>query len=105
MSSDSSVDYELLDRLAEEFAGRFRRGERPSLAEYVERYPDLADDIPAVFAALVEIETAESARVPPPAPTLRQVGDYRIIREIGHGGMGVVYEAEPASLGRQREVK
>ena len=38
-SGADSGTYDQLDRLADEFAERFRRGERPNLKEYVDRYP------------------------------------------------------------------
>jgi hypothetical protein len=38
MSTSDSEQYNLLDQLAEEFAARFRRGERPALKEYTDRY-------------------------------------------------------------------
>ena len=36
---------EPLDRIAEEYVGRLRRGETPSVEEFVERYPDIADEL------------------------------------------------------------
>ncbi len=112
MASDSSERFVLLNRLADEFAERYRRGERPSLQEYIDRHPELADDIREFFPAMVEMEQAKEDREevtePPasgPLPPLERLGDYRIIREIGRGGMGVVYEAEQVSLGRHVALK
>src|SRR5579859_179123 len=111
MPDDSSQRFVLLNHLADEFAARYRAGERPSLQEYIDRHPELADDIREMFPAMVEIEQVkedhEQAGEQPvvsPSP-LPQLGDFRIIREVGKGGMGIVYEAEQVSLGRHVALK
>src|SRR5262245_9402354 len=121
-----SADYGRFEELAEEFAARFRRGERPGLQEYIDRCPDLAEEIRELFPALVEVERVKedqparpgAAEVAGALPAvgrvgevaaarlpLGQLGDYRVLREVGRGGMGVVYEAEQVSLGRRVALK
>src|SRR5262245_64260177 len=89
----------LLNQLADEFAARQRNGERPAVEEYCARHPELADDIRSLFPALVELERAKADAGPElavevtDAPPVTQLGDFRLLREVGRGGMGVVYEA------------
>src|SRR5262245_2285236 len=108
MAVPNSRDYDQIDRLAEEFAELYRRGERPSVQEYADRFPHLAEEIRELLPAMVEIEQAKGEmadEAAPPVPALAQLGDFHILREVGHGGMGVVYEAEQVSLGRRVALK
>jgi eukaryotic-like serine/threonine-protein kinase len=111
-TGNRSADRDPLDRLAEEFVTRYRNGERPALAEYVDAYPDLAEQIEELFPSLLmmeQIKPAEDNLPPNPQHSLPdsigRLGDFRILRTLGRGGMGVVYEAIQESLGRQVALK
>ena len=113
--NEPSSEFDPVDDLAEEFLARYRKGERPSLSEYTDKHPDLAERIRTVFPALLVLEefgTAGGQANGPHvgssgsgAPTPQRLGDYLLLRRVGAGGMGIVYEAIQESLGRHVALK
>ena len=115
---DTFVDdqyQELFDDLVEQFTRECREGLAPSVEDYANKNQDIADQIREFFPAIEAIEIfgkvddsqkrfqQATAKFDFDRPT--SIGDYKIVREIGRGGMGIVYEAIQQSLDRPVAIK
>lgn len=104
-----------LEVLADDFTTRCRRGESPSIAEYVSQYPELAEQIEVVFPSISLLENLvrqdrsdrnrQQTQTAFTSSPIQHIGDCRIVREISRGGMGIVYEAVQESLDRRVAIK
>lgn len=103
---------QVLGEVVGEFFERVNRGERPDIEEYALLYPEIADKLRQGLSALLLLGQTTSTHGSSrgsgnghEAPLTGVLGDFRVLHEIGRGGMGVVYEAEQISLGRRVALK
>lgn len=109
---DANTERDPLELLAAQYMEQLRQGQRPSIEAYAAQHPGLAAEIRDLFPTIAATERLKArqarstdGRTTLGAARLERLGDFRLVREIGRGGMGVVFAAEQESLGRRVAVK
>ncbi|MES2793104.1 MAG: serine/threonine-protein kinase [Planctomycetota bacterium] len=94
-------------QISREYLAELEAGRAPNRQVYLERYPELAEVLSEYLDGIQLAQTLRPMAVPqsPEHTTASPLGDFQIVREIGRGGMGIVYEAIQLSLGRRVAVK
>ena len=88
----------LISQLCDEYSNALRNGEQVSIESFVSKFPELEELLrPALSAVKVLMSLVGHDHQPIPESL---VGDFRILRRVACGGMGIVYQAEQLSTGR-----
>jgi serine/threonine protein kinase len=119
MTRDLTADPDREERLNEAllaYVEARQAGREPDRGQLLAAHPDLRGELEEFFASHDEVERLATAlreaggqgvepRAALAAPGVGELGDFRLLREVGRGGMGVVYEAEQVSLRRRVALK
>jgi serine/threonine protein kinase/WD40 repeat protein len=103
----AAVDDPRVIAAVEEYLAAIESGTRPDRRQFLARYPhEVASALAECLDGLELVQSAGAELQPRPAGVrLKVLGDFRLIREVGRGGMGIVYEAEQLSLRRRVALK
>lgn len=101
-----------LDAAIAAFLQELRAGRSPSVEAIARKHPALAERLQELLPLVAAMEQLKAGQelAPqkvsvPPDFRLEQLGNCRMLREIGRGGMGIVYEAQQEPAGRRVAVK
>ena len=98
----ADIDPRLVEILDEYFE-QLQSSQDPDAEAFLAKHNDLPGELQDELRAC--IEGMQHVHTVSPAGALSELGDFRIVREVGRGGMGVVYEAEQLSLKRRVALK
>ncbi len=112
-AAGESLRDQRLAALLDELSEKQRRGDRPDVDNAARLNPDLAEELRQLWAA-AQVAGAFGIRQPgaprrtnedrdketAAATVPARFGDYELLEQIGHGGMGVVWKARQVSLDR-----
>jgi serine/threonine protein kinase/Tfp pilus assembly protein PilF len=115
LNSPAGEDDPRVLRAVEEYLAAREAGAAPDRPQFLAQHADIADSLARCLdgldfihqavaplrTAVGEAAMAADASAPPGTP----LGDFCILREVGRGGMGIVYEAEQISLCRRVALK